>query len=139
MPRNITWRGRHILHTLWYVLTQRGNQIARHRSQETSFFAGMLTTGFWMTSEGTWHKIEVGKEEIIHVSEKDVLHQDSNKIWFEGEDLKINGNIIPGVIQMVQYRLLVQEEQFIVERNRLEVLASHTKLPADCELETGAV
>ena len=91
-----------------------------------------------MTSEGTWHKIEVGKEEIIHVSEKDVLHQDSNKIWFEGEDLKINGNIIPGVTQMVQYRVLVQEEQFIVEKNRLlEVLASHTKLPADCELETG--
>ena len=97
----------------------------------------LLTTGFWTTSEGTRHQIEMGQEEIIHVSEKGVLHQDSNKIWCEGEDLKINGNIIPGVIQMVQYRVLVQEEQFIVEKNRLEVLASHTKLPDDCELETG--
>ena len=97
----------------------------------------LLTTGFWTTSEGTRHQIEMGKEEIIHVSEKGVLHQDSNKIWCEGEDLKMNGNIIPGVIQMVQYRVLVQEEQFIVEKNRLKVLASHTKLPADCKLETG--
>ena len=38
---------------------------------------------------------------------------------------------------MVQYRVMVQEEQFIVERNRMEVLASHTKLPTGCELETG--
>ena len=38
---------------------------------------------------------------------------------------------------MVQYRVLVQEEQFIVEKARMEVLASHTKLPADCELGTG--
>ena len=70
----------------------------------------------------------MGKEEIIHVSEKGVLHQESNKIWCEGEDLKINGNIIPGVTQMVQYKVLVQEEQFIVEKNRLEVPLTQNSL-----------
>ena len=46
-----------------------------------------------------------------------------------------NGNIIAGVIQMVEYRVMVQEEQFIVEKNCMKVLASHTKIPAGCELE----
>ena len=97
----------------------------------------LLITGFWTTSEGTRHQMKKGKEEIVHVSEKRVLHQDNNKIWCEGEQLKINGNIIHGVIQMVQYRVVVQDEQFIVEKDRMEVLASYTKHPADFELETG--
>ena len=37
---------------------------------------------------------------------------------------------------MVNFRLVVQEDQLIVEKNCMEVLKSQTKLPAKFELET---
>ena len=40
----------------------------------------MITTGYWTTREGTNHKIKIGEESILHVSEKGVLHEESNKI-----------------------------------------------------------
>ena len=68
----------------------------------------MVTTGYWTTREGTRHRIKIGEESIVHVSEKGVLHEETNKIWCEGEDLKINGNIINGVVKMVQYRTKIE-------------------------------
>ena len=97
----------------------------------------MVTTGYWTTREGTQHKINIGEENIIHVSEKGVLHEDTNQIWCEGEDLKINGNIIDGVVKMVQYRTKVEEESYLISHKRIEVVSSHVKLPADCTIETG--
>ena len=40
----------------------------------------MVTTGYWTTREGTQHRINIGEENIIHVSEKGVLHEDTNQI-----------------------------------------------------------
>ena len=97
----------------------------------------MITTGYWTTREGTTHKIKVGEESIVHVSEKGVLHEDSNKIWCEGEDLKMDNNIIEGVMKMVQYRTIIEEEKFIVEKKRVEVINNHVKLQAECTVETG--
>ena len=97
----------------------------------------MITTGYWTTREGTTHKIKVGEETVLHVSEKGVLHEESNKIWCEGEDMKMNGNIIEGVMKMVQYRTIIEEEKFIVERKRVEVVNNHVKLRAECTVEAG--
>ena len=97
----------------------------------------MVTTGYWTTREGTQHKIAIGQENIIHVSEKGVLHKDTNKIWCEGEALKINGNIIDGVIKMVQYRTKIEEESYLISNKRVEVVNSHVKLPVECSVERG--
>ena len=97
----------------------------------------MVTTGYWTTREGTRHRIKIGEESITHVSEKGVLHEDSNKIWCEGEELKINGNIISGVVKMVQYRTKIEEESYLINQKRIEVISSHVKLPSTCTLEKG--
>ena len=97
----------------------------------------MVTTGYWTTREGTRHRIKIGEESIVHVSEKGVLHEETNKIWCEGEDLKINGNIINGVVKMVQYRTKIEDESYLIDRKRIEVVNSHVKLPVGCTVETG--
>ena len=97
----------------------------------------MVNTGFLRTKEGTKHKVKMGEENVFHVSEKGVLHQNSNKIWCEGESLKINNNIIPGVLKMVQYRTTIEQEDFIVDKKRVEALNTHVRLPAKCGVETG--
>ena len=35
----------------------------------------IITTGYWTTREGTVHKIKIGEESILHISEKGVLHE----------------------------------------------------------------
>ena len=97
----------------------------------------MVTTGYWTSREGTRHKVRIGEETILHISEKGVLHEDSNKIWCEGEQMKINSNLIEGVLKMVQYRTIIEEENYIMDKKRVEALNAHTRLPAECTVESG--
>jgi hypothetical protein len=97
----------------------------------------MITTGYWATREGTRHKVIIGAENVIHVSEKGMLHESNHKIWCEGEALKINGNLIEGVLKMVQYRLTIEEEDYMVDKKRVEVIDSHIRLPSACTVESG--
>ena len=84
-----------------------------------------------------WERYTLTNHAIIHVSEKGVLHKETNKIWCEGEALKINGNIIDGVIKMVQYRTKIEEESYLISNKRVEVVNSHVKLPVECSVERG--
>ena len=97
----------------------------------------MITTGYWTSREGTRHKVKIGAENIFHVSEKGILHEDNNKIWCEGEALKINSNLIEGVLKMVQYRIITEEEDYIVDKKRVEALNAHVRLPSACTVESG--
>ena len=97
----------------------------------------MITPGYWTSREGTRHKVEIGKENIFHVSEKGILHESNNKIWCEGEDLKINGNIIEGVLKMVQYRIIIEEESYLVDKKRVEAINNHIRLPSACTMDIG--
>ena len=97
----------------------------------------MVTTGYWTSREGTRHKVKIGEENIFHVSEKGVLHEDNNKIWCEGEALKINSNIIEGVLKMVQYRTIIEEEEYRVDKKQVEALNAHIRLPSSCTVESG--
>ena len=97
----------------------------------------MVTMGYWTSREGTRHKVQVGEESIFHVSEKGILHEDNNKIWCEGEALKINSNLIEGVLKMVQYRIIIEEEDYTVDKKRLEAVNAHIRLPPACTVESG--
>ena len=95
----------------------------------------MVTTGYYTAREGSRHKVDIGKENVFHVSEKGVLHEDNNKIWCEGEEMRINAQIVPGVLKMVQYRVIIEEETYIVEKRRVEALSNHVRLTSTCNME----
>ena len=97
----------------------------------------MVTTGEWIAADGSKHRVKIGAERIFHVSEKGILHAETNKIYCEGEDLKINGNIIPGVIKMTQYRVTITRENYVVRKRHVEALDSHVRLPTGCTVEKG--
>ena len=96
----------------------------------------MITTGYWTTREGTRHEVKIGEENIYHISEKGILHENNNKIWCEGEALKINGNKIEGILKMVQYRTILEEEEYLVDKKRVEALNNHIRLPAACTVKS---
>ena len=96
----------------------------------------MITTGYWTTKEGTRHEVKIGEENIYHISEKGILHENDNKIWCEGEALKINGNKIEGVLKMVQYRTILEEEEYLVDKIQVEALNNQIRLPTACTVKS---
>ena len=36
---------------------------------------------------------------------------------------------------MVQYRTIIEEEEYLIDKKRVEVLNTHIRLPSSCELE----
>ena len=92
----------------------------------------MINTKYMTTKEGSTHQVELGAETIFHVSELGILHEESNKIWCEGQEMKINQNIIEGVLKMVQYRVTIQEDTYVIDKERVEALSDHRILPKEC-------
>ena len=97
----------------------------------------MINTGYMTTKEGSTHEVKIGEETVFHVSERGILHEENNKIWCEGQELKINNNILSGILKMVQYRVTIQEESFIIDRERVEALSDHSILPRECLPQSG--
>ena len=71
------------------------------QSASLSQCQNIINTGYIVTKEGTMHEVKIGEETIFHVSERGILHEDNNKIWCEGQEVKINNNLISGVLKMV--------------------------------------
>ena len=97
----------------------------------------MINTGYLITKEGSTHEVKIGEETIFHVSERGILHEENNKIWCEGQELKINNNIISGVLKMVQYRVTIQKDSYIIDKERVEALSDHRTLPKECTPSIG--
>ena len=97
----------------------------------------MINTGYLITKEGSTHEVKIGEETIFHVSERGILHEENNKIWCEGQELKINNNIISGVLKMVQYRVTIQEDSYVIDKDRVEALSDHRTLPKECTPSSG--
>ena len=49
----------------------------------------MINTGYMITKEGSTHEVKIGEETVFHVSERGILHEENNKIWCEGQELKM--------------------------------------------------
>ena len=48
----------------------------------------MINTGYMTTKEGSTHEVKIGEETVFHVSERGILHEENNKIWCEGQELR---------------------------------------------------
>ena len=69
-------------------------------------YSNMITMHKFTTPYGTTHDVAVGKETIFPTSELGVTHTETNgKVWCQGHELKVNGNVIQGVLVMAQYKI----------------------------------
>ena len=96
----------------------------------------LITTNKFRSEEGGTHAVKIGKETIFYVNELGVIHHDENYISCEGQQMKIDNNIINDMMQISQYRIILQKENYVIE-DQIEAQRNHIKLPLTCTINKG--
>ena len=97
----------------------------------------MVTTSRYRSMEGGSHSVELGKETVFWVNERGQLHTEANKIWCQGQEMKLDGNVISGMMQLAQYRIVIEKAEYVVEGRRVESTLDHVRLPRSCKAKAG--
>ena len=104
----------------------------------------MITTHNLTTLYGTTHDVAVGKETISRASELGVTHTETNgKVWCQGQNLKVDGNVIQGVLVMSQYKITLEKEEYIIPigglkaKDMIEAKFDRVILPKTCSRTNG--
>ena len=70
----------------------------------------LVTTNQYSTDYGTQHQVSLGEETVFSVSELGVTHTETyEKVWCEGQTLKIGDKVVDNVLVMSQYRVLLEK------------------------------
>lgn len=99
--------------------------------------ATIINTGKYRTIEGSVHYAKLGTETIFHVTERGVIHTEQNKITCQGEAIKVGNNIIESMMVINQYRVVLQEEEYVIQDGRVEATSVHIRLPKVCSVNKG--
>ena len=97
----------------------------------------MVHNGRYISHYGTTHDVDIG-ETIFTASERGIIKAENGNVRCEGESLKINNEIIDGVLILSQYRVNIAKEDFKIDNNMVEVISDHIILPSECTPDKGA-
>ena len=78
--------------------------------------------------------IELNKEMFFEVTSAGELLETPDHIGCKGEDVHIGDTLYTNVLVFEEYRFLIQEEEFIVSQDTVEVTSDHTRL--NCAYQT---
>ena len=97
----------------------------------------LVNTESFNTQEGKV-EIKIGYENIITSYDLGIINIDNNRVSCRGQSARFHDKIVDDILQVSQYKVIVQKEKFIIdhEKNQVEVAADHTMLPSSCNTET---
>ena len=82
------------------------------------------------------HDLVLGGTTLLSVTEHGVIHTEGS-VSCEGEKVKVDGNLVDQVLDLVQYKITLLPEDFIIVGGRMEAIGDHIRLPKKCEVSTG--
>ena len=71
--------------------------------------------------------LELGAENVFAMNAHGVLHDDHN-VWCEGEQLRVGETVVEQVLELVQLKITITPEDFIVRGQEVEVVGPHIRL-----------
>ena len=80
-------------------------------------FDYMISAGKCKTLYGGRHTFRLNQETVFHISEKGEIHSTSNSIKYRGQYLKMVDHIVLNMKAYSQYRIILQEENFILQNS----------------------
>ena len=96
-----------------------------------------VRTKRFKSKDGSSHVLQLG-ETILSINDLGTIHA-KDSVSCEGEDLKINGEVIHQSVVMAQYRVTVLKQTFRIKTSSpVEVLGDHKRLPKSCRPKSGA-
>ena len=76
-------------------------------------------------------RLQLGAETVIKVSPLGVIKYDSN-VHCQGQSAKIGNEVVEQVLELKQYKITLTPENFVIRKEVVEALSTHTRLPIGC-------
>ena len=70
--------------------------------------------------DGNTHTVSLNSENIIHSFDLGTIHTSGEGIACQGETYRIGDQIIQNIVKVSQIKIVLQQEEFIVEGTRVE-------------------
>ena len=97
----------------------------------------MAESHSFTTPNGKRMDIGINTEYVLHVEDLGTINIDNGQVKCQGQSKRFeNGQIVDEILQVSQFRIQVEEELFIVDKGRIEVVDEHIRLPRKCALKT---
>ena len=95
----------------------------------------MIATKAFVTPQGLRRPVTIGAENILNIEELGTINVGDNTISCSGESLRVDDFIIQDILRIAQYKVVIQEETFLVDADdRVEAAANHLRLPLACNV-----
>lgn len=91
----------------------------------------------YRTKNGGSHVLNIPGETILQVNDLGVLHP-SGTVSCQGQDAKIDNEIVERVLILSQYRITIRKESFKLQQGKMvESITQHLRLPKGCRPKQG--
>ena len=88
----------------------------------------MARNQMYTAPDGTSRKLELNKINQIDVIPIGSLTDDSN-VYCKGESVHINGKIVYNILKLQTFKIIVQEQSYLVKESTVELRSNHAVLP----------
>ena len=88
----------------------------------------MSRNQIYTAPDGTSRKLELNKVNRIEVIPIGSLTADAN-VGCKGESLHINGKIVYNILKMQTFKVIIQEQSYLVKESTIELRSNHAVLP----------
>ena len=80
--------------------------------------------------------VVLGGTTLLSVTAHGVIHAEGS-VSCEGEKVRIGEELVDQVLDLIQYKITLLPETYIIVQGRMEAVGDHVRLPKKCEVNTG--
>ena len=79
--------------------------------------------------------IKMNTENLIWADEVGLIKDQDGGVRCQGQQHRINGEIVEDILVLTQYRITVREEKFLIKGTQIESETAHLALPCQAHME----
>ena len=93
---------------------------------------GLRQSGRFISPEGRAHKIRIGVNNIIKDYDLGTIQVTTDKVACTGQPTRVGNVVVNDMLQVSQFKVLVEEERYYLRDKRVETMYDHVLLPRNC-------
>jgi hypothetical protein len=102
----------------------------------TTAYRDMIRTETFVTSTGLRRQVKMGTENVIYFEELGAIKIGGYVVSYYRQSKRIDKFLISDVLEIAQYKVIMREERFIVDDDRVETAAEHLRPALSCHINS---
>merc|ERR1711867_183541 len=89
----------------------------------------IISTGRFISDDGVSYPVSLQTENVIHTKELGTIELGDNSVSYRGMPMTVGGHVIEDIYMAGQYVVTLTNQDYLVQRNQVEVVDGHITLP----------